>query len=85
MGNSIIENLLLTEITKYYQNNSHLCDTEFFSILDSDNDGKISIRDMKIFAINTLLISPNELDDNKILRFIERYENIRDKYITYFP
>ena len=71
MGNSIIENLLLTEITKYYQNNSHLCDTEFFSILDSDNDGKISIRDMKIFAINTLLISPNELDDNKILRFIE--------------
>ena len=26
---------------------------------------------MKIFAINTLLISPNELDDNKILRFIE--------------
>ena len=71
MGNSTIENLLLTEITKYYQNNDHLCDTEFFSILDSDNDGKISIRDMKIFAINTLLISPNELDDNKILRFIE--------------
>ena len=71
MGNSTIENLILTEITKYYQNNDHLCDTEFFSILDSDNDGKISIRDMKIFAINTLLISPNELDDNKILRFIE--------------
>ena len=71
MGNSTIENLLLTEITKYYQNNDHLCDTEFFSILDSDNDGRISIRDMKIFAINTLLISPNELDDNKILRFIE--------------
>ena len=71
MGNSIIENLILTEITKYYQENDNLCDTEFFSILDSDNDGKISIRDMKIFAINTLLISPNELDDNKILRFIE--------------
>ena len=71
MGNSTIENLILTEITKYYQNNDHLCDTEFFSILDSDNDGKISIRDMKIFAVNTLLISPNELDDNKILRFIE--------------
>ena len=71
MGNSTIENLILTEITKYFQNNDHLCDTEFFSILDSDNDGKISIRDMKIFAVNTLLISPNELDDNKILRFIE--------------
>ena len=71
MGNSTIENLILTEITKYYQNNDHLCDTEFFSILDSDNDGKISIYDMKKFCINTLLISPNELDDNKILRFIE--------------
>ena len=71
MGNSTIENLILTEIAKYYQNNEHLCDTEFFSILDSDNDGKISIRDMKIFAIKTLLISPNELDDNKVLRFIE--------------
>ena len=49
MGNSTIENLILTEITKYYQNNDHLCDTEFFSILDSDNDGKISIYDMKKF------------------------------------
>ena len=71
MGNSTIENLLLTEISKYYRKNQHLCDTEFFSILDSDNDGKISIKDMKIFAINTLLIPSNELDDNKVLRFIE--------------
>ena len=71
MGNSTIENLILTEISKYYRKNQHLCDTEFFSILDSDNDGQISIRDLKIFAVNTLLISPNELDDNKILRFIE--------------
>ena len=71
MGNSTIENLILTELTKYYQNNDHLCDTEFFSILDSDNDGKVSIKDMKRFAVNTLLISPSELDDNKILRFIE--------------
>ena len=71
IGNSTIENLILTEISKYYRKNQHLCDTEFFSILDSDNDGQISIRDIKLFAINTLLISPNELDDNKILRFIE--------------
>ena len=71
MGNSTIENLILTEISKYYMKNQHLCDTEFFSILDSDNDGQISIKDLKIFAVNTLLISPNELDDNKILRFIE--------------
>ena len=71
IGNSTIENLILTEISKYYRKNQHLCDTEFFSILDSDNDGKISIKDIKIFAVNTLLISPNELDDNKILRFIE--------------
>ena len=71
MGNSTIENLILTEISKYYRKNQHLCDTEFFSILDSDNDGQISIRDLKIFAVNTLLISPSELDDNKILRFIE--------------
>ena len=71
MGNSTIENLILTEISKYYMKNQHLCDTEFFSILDNDNDGQISIRDLKIFAVNTLLISPTELDDNKILRFIE--------------
>ena len=71
MGNSTIENLILTEISKYYRKNQHLCDTEFFSILDSDNDGQISIKDLKTFAIKTLLISPNELDDNKILRFIE--------------
>jgi Ca2+-binding EF-hand superfamily protein len=71
IGNSTIENLILTEISKYYRKNQHLCDTEFFSILDSDNDGQISIKDLKKFAIKTLLISPNELDDNKILRFIE--------------
>ena len=71
IGNSTIENLILTEMSKYYRKNQHLCDTEIFSILDSDNDGQISIKDMKKFAVNTLLISPNELDDNKILRFIE--------------
>ena len=71
IGNSTIENLILTEMAKYYRKNQHLCDTEFFSILDSDNDGQISIRDMKIFSINTLNIPSNELDDNKILRFIE--------------
>jgi len=32
MGNSTIENLILTEISKYYMKNQHLCDTEFFSI-----------------------------------------------------
>ena len=78
MGNSTIENLILTEISKYYMKNQHLCDTEFFSILDSDNDGQISIKDLKFFAVNTLLISPNELDDNKILRFIESISLTKD-------
>jgi Ca2+-binding EF-hand superfamily protein len=78
MGNSTIENLILTEISKYYMKNQHLCDTEFFSILDSDNDGQISIKDLKFFAVNTLLISPNELDDNKILRFIEAISLTKD-------
>jgi Ca2+-binding EF-hand superfamily protein len=53
IGNSTIENLILTEISKYYRKNQHLCDTEFFSILDSDKDGQISIKDLKKFAIKT--------------------------------
>ena len=82
IGNSTIENLILTEFSKYYRKNQHLCDTEFFSILDSDNDGQISIKDLKKFAIKTLLISPNELDDNKISRFIEAISLTRDNNLV---
>ncbi len=71
IGNPTIENLILTEFSKWFLKNNHLCDTELFSILDNDHDGQISINDLKVFAINTLLMPSNELDDTKILRFIE--------------
>ena len=71
IGNSTIENLILTEFAKWFSKNSNLCDTEIFSILDNDHDGQISVNDMKLFAIRTLLMPSHELDDNKIMRFIE--------------
>ena len=70
-GNSTIENLLLDEFSKWYLKNNNLCDTEIFPILDHDHDGKISIDDMKHFAVNVLFMAKDELTNNKILHFIE--------------
>ena len=70
-GNSTIENLILDEFSKWYMKNINLCDTELFSILDHDHDGKISINDIKHFSVNVLLMSKQELNDSKILHFIE--------------
>ena len=70
-GNSIMENLILSEFEKYLHKNYKLSDTELFSILDKDHDGIISINDMKNFCINNLNLSNNELNDNIIIRFIE--------------
>ena len=70
-GNSTIENLILTEFSKWYLKNNNLSDTELFPILDHDHDGKISINDIKHFAVNVLLMSKEELTNNKILHFIE--------------
>ena len=71
IGNSTIENLILTEFYKFYKKNRNLSDTEIFSILDNDHDGIISINDMKNFSIKNLFISSHELDDDIIIRFIE--------------
>ena len=65
-GNFIIENLLLSEFAKFYLRNNSLCDTELFALLDSDHDGVVSCSDIKKFALNTLLLSKNELNDTKI-------------------
>ena len=70
-GNSTIENLILTEFSKWYKKNSTLSDTELYPILDHDHDGKISISDIKYFAKYILLMPVNELSDEKILHFIE--------------
>ena len=70
-GNSTIENLILAEFSKWYLKNNNLSDTELFPILDQDHDGKISINDMKHFAVNVLLMAKDELTDNKIMHFIE--------------
>ena len=71
VGNSTIENLILTEFSKFYKKNRKLSDTEIFSILDNDHDGIISINDMKNFCIKNLFISSHELDDDIIIRFME--------------
>ena len=71
IGNSTIENLIVTEFYKFYKKNKKLSDTEIFSILDKDHDGIISINDMKNFCIKNLFISSHELDDDIIIRFIE--------------
>ena len=69
-GNFIIENILLSEFSKWYNRNTHLSDTEIYSILDKDNDGIISNNDIKNFAINILRLAGNELNDKKILHFM---------------
>ena len=69
-GNSTIENLILTEFSKWFKRNKNLSDTELFPLLDHDHDGIISINDIKYFASNVLLMPLNELNDTKILHFI---------------
>ena len=69
-GNFVIENILLGEFAKWYNRNMHLSDTEIYSILDRDNDGIISSDDIKNFAINILRLAGNELNDLKILHFM---------------
>ena len=48
----------------------HLSDIEIYSILDRDNDGIISSDVIKNFAINILRLTGNELNDLKILHFM---------------
>ena len=69
-GNSTIENLILTEFSKWFKRNINLSDTELFPILDHDHDGIISINDIKYFASNILHMPLNELNDAKMLHFI---------------
>ena len=69
-GNSTIENLILTEFSKWFKRNINLSDTELFPILDHDHDGIVSINDIKYFANNVLHMPLNELSDTKILHFI---------------
>ena len=81
-GNSIMENLILSEFEKYLHKNYKLSDTELFSILDKDHDGIISINDMKNFCINNLYLSNNELNDNIIIRFIESISLNHNRNLT---
>ena len=79
IGNSTIENLIVTEFYKFYKKNKKLSDTQIFSILDKDHDGIISINDMKNFCIKNLFISSHELDDDIIIRFIEAVSLTRNR------
>ena len=81
-GNYIMETLILDEFYKFFQKNNRLSDTEIFSILDQDHDGIISINDMMNFCTKNLLISPHELDDNIIIRFIEAISLNRNRNLT---
>ena len=81
-GNFIIENLILSEFAKFYLRNNNLCDTEIFSLLDSDHDGVISCNDIKKFALNTLLLSNNELNDTKIKHVMNAISLTRNGNIT---
>ena len=56
----MIENILLGEFAK--------CDIEIYSILD--NDRIISSDDIKNFALYILRLAGNELNDLKILHFM---------------
>ena len=66
----MIENILLGEFAKWYNRNKYLSDIEIYSILDRDNDGIISSDVIKNFAINILRLAGNELNDLKILHFM---------------
>ena len=81
-GNTTMENLILAEFEKFVKKNYKLSDTELFTILDQDHDGIISINDMKNFCIKKLFLSPNELDDNIIIRFIESVSLNRNRNLT---
>ena len=82
VGNSTMENLILTELYKYIKKNQKLGDTEIFSILDNDHDGIISINDLKNFCIKNLFISSHELDDDIMIRFIEAVSLTRSKNLV---
>ena len=81
-GNPTIENLILSEFDKFIKKNYKLSDTELFTLLDQDHDGIISISDMKNFCIKNLFLSPNELNDNIIIRFIEAISLNRKRNLT---
>ena len=81
-GNPTMEYLILSEFGKYLDKNYKLSDTELFSILDKDHDGIISVEDMKNFCIKNLYLSPNELGDDIIIRFIEAISLNRNRNLT---
>ena len=81
-GNATMENLILSEFDKYCKKYYKLSDTELFSIIDSDLDGIISPKDMNNFCIKNLFLSPNELSDDIIIRFIEAISLTRSRNLT---
>ncbi|MCQ2817997.1 MAG: EF-hand domain-containing protein [archaeon] len=81
-GNFITEFTLLKEFTEWYLRNNNLSDTEVFSILDNDHDGIISLKDIKVFALRSLVMNKNELTDMNVRRFMNAISLSKDGNIS---
>jgi len=79
MNEENIENKILFELAEFIKkNNSKLCDTEIFEIIDFDNDGLINSKDLTNFVEKHLQISKtnfNEYQIKKIMKSISLSKN----------
>ena len=71
-NNNKLENELIDALIKWLRNNvTSLSDSEIFNLMDNDNDGIINLDDFKIFCINNLGFSRDELNIYKLQRVLQ--------------
>ena len=80
-NNNKIENLILTKLSNWINDNKYLQDSEVFSIIDKDCDGIISINDLKYFIIKILGIPDIEFNEFKLERVMQNISLTKNKNI----
>ena len=71
-NNNKLENELIDALVKWLRNNvTSLSDSEIFNLMDNDNDGIINLDDFKMFCMNNLGFSRDELNIYKLQRVMQ--------------
>ena len=81
-NDNAIETTILNAFDMFInKNNTTLCDVEIFNLMDKDNDGVISVDDMKHFALRFLDVDERDLQRSKLERVLEVLSLTKNKHV----
>ena len=81
-NDNAIETTILNAFDMFInKNNNTLCDVEIFNLMDKDNDGVISVDDMKHFALKFLNVDERDLQRSKLERVLEALSLTKNKHV----